>query len=173
MPNYSRVQGKNITVTQDKDDKELYTLLYRPETWTATTEVIQGTRIYVPTTPNGCMYEVAQGGITGATEPTWTTGKNTIIDSGTVKFKALPYSLLLNTGDVIEANIAESWEAYEFILPTGLTIDNDTLIDDSIVQFRIATSPGLGKYDITCRISVLKQNGIYTRYDDIITINFT
>jgi hypothetical protein len=173
MPNYSRVQGKNITVIQDKDDKELYTLLYRPETWTAATEVIQGARLYVPTAANGCMYDVTQGGITGAIEPTWTTGKNTIVDSGTAKFKSLPYSLLLQTGDVIEANIAESWDAYEFILPTGLIVDNDALIDNSIVQFRIATSPGVGKYEITCRISVLKQNGIYTRYDDIITINFT
>lgn len=174
MPNYSKVQGRNIVLTQDKDDKELYTLLYRPETWASLQEIIQGNSVYVPTTPNGCMYDVIQGGITALNEPsTWNTAKGSITESGTVKFRALPYSLALQTGDNIQANALEDWPSYEFILPTGLTVDNTSLISGRTVQFRIATSPGVGRYDITCRISVRKASGIYVRYDDTITINFT
>ncbi len=172
MLNYSKVQGKSITMNQDKDNKEVYNLIYRPEQWSALTEVIQGDALYIPITPNGCMYEVAQGGITGASEPTkWETGKNSITDSGSAKFKALPYTLILKTGDIIQANASLGWPSYELILPTGVTIDSDVLINSSIVQFRVLTTPGVGVYNIVNRISVRKVSGVYTRYDDTIVLN--
>jgi len=168
---YSVVNGTQVSLTHDTNEKNIFTLVYRPETWTASEEVIQGDRLYIPTIPNGCMYTAAQGGITGLVEPVWNTGKGTITTSGSVKFQALPYNLMLNTGDIIQADATNSIPAYQIILPTGVTIDSVGLINSSSLHFRIITSPSSGTFSITIRVSVLKSSGIYTLHDS--TLNFT
>jgi hypothetical protein len=168
---YSLNKGKLVTLNHDPDSKAIYTLIYRPEIWTAGREVIQDNVILIPSVPNGCMYICVQGGVTGIAEPIWKTQKNSITTSGNTLFKALPYNLLLKTGDTIRANTGDGWPAYELLLPSGIIIDNTALINSSIVQFRVISVPGIGTYNITCRISILKSNGIYTRYDDTIILN--
>lgn len=169
--NYSAVRGKSITLAHDSDNKEVYTLLYRPEVWSADKEVIQDDSILRPTVANGCMYIVSQGGLTGSTEPIWTTAKNSVVDSGSAKLRAVPYGLLLKSGDTIEADVPNNVPAYTFILPTGVSIDSDVLVGGSIIQFRVTAVPGVGLYSLTCRISVKKSSGLYTRYDDTINLN--
>jgi len=168
---YSSVNGSPISLTHDTNEKNVFTLVYRPEVWVASTEVIQGDRLYIPTISNGCMYSAIQGGITGLVEPIWETGKGKVTSNGTVKFQTIPYSLILNTGDSIHADAANSIPAYQIILPTGVTIDNDALIGTSAIHFRIITSPSSGTFSITVRVSVLKASGIYTLHDS--TLNFT
>ena len=174
MALYSKVRNSPIVLSQDKDDMVEYTLFFRPQTWTASTELIQDDLLVIPTTSNGCMYEVAQGGITGATEPTtWFTGNNSITISGSVKFRALPYALLLNTGDIISPNISGGFPAFTFVTPTGLTIDSTALINsDSAIKFRVTSSPGLGTYTVTCTICVLRADSNYTKHDVSIVFNF-
>jgi hypothetical protein len=168
---YSSNKGQLITIDHDPDAKNLYTLIYRPETWVASREVIQDSIILIPTIPNGCMYLCVQGGITGTVEPIWKTQRNAINTSGSAIFKTLVYSLKLKTGDTIQANVGEGWPSHELILPIGLTVDNIALINQSIVQFRVLTVPGIGLHSITSRISILKANGIYIRYDDTVNLN--
>jgi hypothetical protein len=168
---YATVTGDSPTLDYDTDNKLLYYLILRPEPWTTGREVIQDKLLIMPTVANGCMYQCVQGGITGATEPNWTTAKNSIVISGTAKFKSIPYNLLLQTGDVIEANNPASWPAYEFVLPNGLTIDNISVLNSNTVQFRIMTTPGIGEYTIVCRVSVKKVSGIYVRYDIPLKLN--
>jgi hypothetical protein len=169
--NYNRTRGKSITLNHDPDNKEVYTLWYRPEVWSPNKEVIQDDAILRPTVANGCMYAVSQGGLTGVTEPVWTTAQNSIVISGSAKLKALPYALLLKSGDIIEADVSNSVPAYEFILPVGVTIDNDILTNGSVIHFRVTSVPGVGLYSLVCRVSVKKAGGVYTRYDDTINLN--
>lgn len=159
---YSIEKKLPIELLHDPNDIQIYTLLYRPETWLANKEVIENDIIVVPSVPNGCMYSVSQGGITGSIEPVWLTAKNSTIVSGTAKFKAIPYNLLLRTGDIIQS--------YVFILPDSVVIDNDSLINDSIVQFRVTSTPSTGKVNLVLRVDVLLATGLVTRYDTTITL---
>jgi len=172
MPiNYSKVRGEPVVLEHDPDNSEVFTLFYRPETWTANKEVVQNDALYMPTVPNGCMYVASQGGITGETEPTvWKTAEGSSTKSGSVIFTAMPYGLLLRSGDSIKANEVEDHPQYEILAPDGFTIDSDTIINDSIIFFRITESPTTGTFDFIIRISVLRSNGLYTRYDDTIKI---
>lgn len=159
---YSSVRGRKAVLTYDKDNIEVYPFYYRPQEWLTDLEVTQNELIVVPTVPNGCMYVCSQGGITGALEPVWPTNENGSVVSGTAKFRCLPYGLLLKTGDIIQS--------YEILPVTDLVIDNDSLIDDSIIRFRVTDYP-LTAFDLTIRIIVLRASGITTQYDD--TISFT
>ncbi len=154
----------------DPNSTEIYSLIYRPETWAANKEYIQDGVIVVPTTPNGCMYTIAQGGKSSATEPVWPTTKKRTILNGTVRFKSMPYSLLLQTGDTIQANSSGGWSAYEVIAPSGVHVDYTNLLNASVVQFRVRSVPAAGDYTITVRISVLKAIGMYARYDHSIIL---
>lgn len=161
---YSIVKGQTVTLTHDPDDKEVYTLIYRPEVWTANREVIEGDLIVIPTIPNGCMYLVAQGGVTGTVQPTWKTISGGIIVDNNVKFKCLPYNLLLKTGDTITS--------FEFLPVTGVTIDNSSLINASTVRFRVSAVPTDAiTITLTCRIQVTKANGLLAQYDNSIILN--
>ena len=169
---YSTVNGTQLNLTHDVNEKNVFTLVYRPETWLPSNEVIQGERLYIPTISNGCMYSSIQGGITGLLEPIWETGKGKVTLSGSVKFQTIPYSLILNTGEMILADVANSVPAYEIILPVGVTIDNSSLIlGGTAIRFRIVTTPSSGTFTITIRTSVLKTSGIYVLLDS--SLNFT
>jgi hypothetical protein len=160
---YSKVQGGSLALTYDPDNKELYTLVYRPEVWSSSIEVIQDSLILAPTVPNGCMYQVSQGGVTGTTEPVWNTSKDSITkDGATVKFKCIPYKLLLKTGDIIQS--------FTILPVAGLVTDSSLLVSGSIIRFRVTTFP-LTAFSLTLRITVLLASGIVTQYDD--TILFT
>lgn len=167
---YSSKQGVGINLPFDPDNKEFYTLVYRPETWSANKEIIEGDLIVIPSIPNGCMYQSVQGGITGVTEPVWPTSKGSIINSGNVKFKTLPYNLQLRTGDNIEANVGEGWPAYELILPVDVTVDSVSLISGRLLKFRVTAMPSTGSINIIARISVKKASNIYARYDNTISL---
>lgn len=168
---YSSSNGTQLTLTHDANEKNIYTLVYRPEVWTPSKEVIQGNRLYIPTIPNGCMYSAVQGGITGLVEPIWNTGKSTITANGSVKFQATPYNLVLQTGDTISADVANSIAAYQVITPVGVTVDSTALsTDGASIRFRIVSSPSSGTFAITIRVSILKASGLYVIFDD--TINF-
>ena len=161
---YSIVKGSPVTLTHDPDNKEVYTLIYRPEVWTTGKEVIEGDLIVIPTVPNGCMYLVAQGGVTGTVQPTWKTTSGSIIIDNNAKFKCLPYNLLLKTGDSITS--------FEFLPVTGITIDNSSLINGAIITFRISAVPtNTTTLTLTCRIQVTKANGILAQYDNSIVLN--
>ena len=170
---YNKVNDLFLNIEHDPNDKELYTFVYRPDVWTAEAEIIQNNRLYMPTVPNGCMYLPVQGGRTDTVETIkWNTTPNGITQSGTVKFKTLPYNLILKTGDVIAADGINNIPAYNIILPTGFVIDNIGLtVNNNALQFRIVSTPSSGTFQITIRISILKANGVFVRYDD--TINIT
>jgi hypothetical protein len=170
---YNRIRGNIIEINHDPNDYVIYSLIYRPDVWTANTEFIQDNALVVPTIANGCMYSIAQGGRTGNSEPNpWPTTKNSIISNGTVKFKTLPYSLLLQTGDNIESNPIDNFPASDFILPTGVIIDNQELINGRIVKFRVKQIPlNTNSVTITNRISVKAISGSYTRHDINIILN--
>jgi hypothetical protein len=169
---YNLVKGKPVTFTHDKDNIEIYTISYRPETWVANTEVIANSRLYVPTVANGCMYYAMQGGVTEAVEPViWPTAPGSSVKSGSVIFNTLPYGLALQTGDVIQANPTTGMPAFTIIAPIDFVIDNSSVVAGNNVQFRITAAPVLaGTYEFIIRISILKVNGIYVQYDSIINL---
>jgi hypothetical protein len=169
---YSKSTDGIVEIDHDPDSKELYTLVFRPETFSSGKEVIANTIILAPTVPNGCMYSCLQGGIT-ASEPVWSTVNGSKNPSGNTIWKCIPYNLLLKTGESIQTNVVETWPAYQFILPVGVTVDNTSLIDSSIVQFRVTSTPLTGIIPITLRISVLHTNGIYSSEDITINLNLT
>jgi hypothetical protein len=164
--NYS-INAKTTTViNHDADNKELYSLIYRPDTWVTGLEIIAGQVIVIPSVPNGCMYISAQGGVTGDTEPSWTTVKGDVILDGVVKWKSTPYSLTLNTGDTIQS--------YTLLPDTGVTIDNASLIDGRIVKFRVTAVPALtSSVNIVCRTTILTSTGITLQHDNTVNLVIT
>ena len=164
--NYS-IDAKTTTViNHDADNKELYSLIYRPDTWATGLEIIANQVIVIPSIPNGCMYIASQGGVTGATEPSWTTVKGDVILDGVVKWKSTPYSLTLNTGDIIQS--------YTLILDAGVTVDNSSLIEGRIVKFRVTAVPVLtSSVNIVCRTTILLTSGITLQHDNTVNLVIT
>ena len=100
----------------DINEKKYYSLSYRPKTWTTATEYKKGVDLVIPTTPNGMMYECQSGGISGGTEPTFSTTEGETTTDGSVTWVTRAYDLLLNTGDSVTASIFKfssdpAWEA--------------------------------------------------------------
>jgi hypothetical protein len=170
MPiNYSQVSGSSIVINHDSDNKEIYSLVYRPNTWTMGIEVIQDSLIVIPSVSNGCMYSCSQGGVTGTIEPIWSTARGSVISDGTAKWTTLPYNLTLNTGDTVQS--------YTLISDVGVTIDNSTLTSGRIIRFRVTAVPVLLTIPpivtIICRTVILTASGIETQHDNTVYLNLT
>jgi len=145
-------------VPYDPDSKVFYSRTYRPSDWSAANEYIEGVDLVLPTTPNGFMYECVSGGISGASEPTFGTTKSKFTADGSVKWKAVPYSLLLNTGDSITAS---TWTR-----TNNETIDVDSIIDTIQTKFRLIAVPsGATSATIVNHISVVRANGDPEEFD--------
>jgi hypothetical protein len=164
---YNLVDGEPITFDYDPDSKEVFTVVLRPDTWSAGKETIQNNSIIIPSTPNGCMYIPVQGGITGTVEPTtWKTAKGSITESGTVKFKAVPYSLRLQTGDTLTA--------VEVIKPLPVILDNEQIIDGKAFKFRIESlNTGDTPLRLTLRCTILRDSSLTVIHDISILLNLT
>lgn len=164
---YNVVNGEPISFDYDPDSKEVFTIVLRPETWSAGKETIQNNSIIIPSIPNGCMYIATQGGITGTTEPTvWKTAKGSITESGTTQFKAVPYNLRLQTGDILTG--------VEIIKPLSVIIDNEQIIDDRAFKFRVESlNTGDTPLRLTLRCSILKVSSITVIHDISILLNLT
>jgi len=153
----------NHPVSYDPDSKAFYSRSYRPPTRASNTEYIEGIDLVIPSTPNGFMYECSSGGISAASEPTFTAQKGKITADGTVKWKAVPYSLLLHTGDTITAS---TW-----VGENGETVDNPSIVDNIQTKFRLtAVVSGATSATIVNHITVSRINGDEEEFDRTIVI---
>lgn len=160
---YIPITGDPIVLRHDPDNWELYTLVCRPDTFTQGREVIENNVLLLPSVPNGCMYLCSQGGVTGVEPSPWNTAKGSISVSGTARFKALPYNLLLKTGELIQAVVVTP--------PADVIIDNAIAVDGKKIQFRVTSVPaGVASVEILVRITVLRTDDIEVRYDKTVTL---
>lgn len=160
---YIPITGDPIVLRHDPDNWELYTLVCRPDTFTQGREVIENSVLLLPSAPNGCMYLCSQGGVTGVEPSPWNTAKGSISVSGTARFKALPYNLLLKTGETIQSVTVTP--------PAGVTVDNAVAVGGKKIHFRVTAVPvGATSVDIQVRFTVLRTDEIEVRYDKTITL---
>lgn len=161
---YNIVKNAPIKLTHDKDNIEVYTLVYRPNPWAAGLEVIDGVTCIIPTTSNGCMYVASQGGRTGGSEPTWLTGTGSTTASGTAKFTAVPYSLLLNEGDTLNS--------FSIIKPDSISLDNSAITGNSI-RFRVTGATVLGEHELIIRSNITLSTGLTVSHDTSLFLTIT
>lgn len=147
----------------DENEKKYYSRTYRPDDWVTATEYKKNVDIVIPTTPNGLMYECISGGISGATEPTFSTVEGGETTDGTVKWKTKAYDLFLNTGDSITVS---TWTG-----TNSETIDNESIIGGILTKFRLtAVSTGATSATIINHITVVRSNGDTEEFDRSIVI---
>lgn len=170
MPDFSSgLKPHKIKQPFDPNNKQFYSIQYRPKNWTANTEYksdgdTNNADVVIPSTPNGLMYECKSGGISGATEPTFgTTEKGTTADDSVV-WTAKAYDLLLNTGDTITAS---TWAG-----ANGETVDSDSIVDGIQTKCRlIAVADGATSVTLTNHITVARANGDIEELDRSLIIS--
>ena len=111
----------------DRHEENEYTNVWRPPTWTANREVFKDEDSLIGTVSAGLRHDCVSGGLTGATEPDWTTEEGGFTIDGTAKFKAVPQYSMLRAGDIIAAS---TWYFSDNDLWTaGKTVEkNESLI---------------------------------------------
>lgn len=145
-------------IIYDPDEKRYYSRSYRPRDWSASKEYIKSRDLVVPTTPNGLMYECSSGGISGGTEPTWSTTEGATTTDNTVSWKGIAYDLLLDTGDSITAS---TWTA-----DADATLDNDSIVNGIQTKVRLtAVAVGTTQVTLTNHITVIRGNGDVEEFD--------
>lgn len=155
----------------DRDEEVVFSITYRPETWEADKEYISAdhqldvdnSNLIIPSVPNGWMYECSSGGISSSSEPAFLTTKNSITIDNTCEWKAMPYSLLLMSGDTIASS---TW-----IPNTGESIKDDSIVGGIQVKFTLfGVLSTEDKANITNRITINRASGSIERYDNTIII---
>lgn len=147
----------------DPQDKKFHSFSYRPPVWEPSKEVIKDVSLYVPTVSNGCMYPCSSGGITGATEPVWSTIEGAATADNDVEFTAKPLDSLLAEGDSITYS---AW-AHD----TGVVIDSEAIIEGILTKFRLTAVPiDVKSVQLVNHITVQRVNGDLEEFDSTIII---
>jgi len=147
----------------DPQEKKYYSFAYRPATWSAGLEVVQGVDVLIPLISHGLLHECVSGGITGSTEPPWATTEDEFTTDNTAKFQAKPLVLMLATGDTITAS---TWSH-----DVGVIIDNESIVNDIVTKFRLTGVPIDAKsITITNQVSVLRSSGDEEEFERSIII---
>lgn len=115
------------TVEPSLEDSELEAILDRQkvaQVWQAGIAVRVGTILY-PTVANGRWYQVTKAGVTGATEPAWSQGLSTIIES------SVTYQDLGTSRDLYDVQAAayEAWskkcaKASQYVSTPGIDMSS-------------------------------------------------
>lgn len=142
----------------DPNNKVYYSRTYRPSNWQAGKEYITGD-VVIPSTPNGWYYICSSGGISGGSEPVFSTVAKGKTNDNTIEWTAFVYDLLLNTGDTITSS---TW-----VGTNGETVENETIITDGIqTSFRLVAVPiNASSVTMVNSISVLRASGRIEEYD--------
>lgn len=88
----------------DPDEQKIYTFSYRPRKWKPGIEIVKNEDVLVPTEHTGFMYECVSSGITGITEPAWTTREGIETLDNTVVYNPVPSVCMLKQGDIISSS---------------------------------------------------------------------
>jgi hypothetical protein len=121
-----------MVTPQDVNETCDYTILWGDTAWETATVYRQGDRV-VPSTDLGIALVCVAPGVTGATEPTWSTVHGTKITDGSVVWKVTYTLSLLEFGEQITSS--------EWICDTvGVTLAQDTHTFKSATVF-VSTIP--------------------------------
>ncbi len=144
--------------TYDPDEKRFYSASYRPKSWVADKEYLQGVDVVIPASANGFYYECSSSGVSGATEPVFATTDGSTTADNTVQWQAIAYNLLLRTGDTITAS---TWTGVN-----GETVDNESIVGGSQTRFRLLTVPtDATTATLKNHITVTRLNGDVEEFD--------
>lgn len=87
----------------DKDSLLYYTFFLKPPVWEASKELIKGA-IVSPSSPTGYLYKVIQSGITGTSEPTWTTKTTSKTTDNTVIYLPIDNTSILSANGTLNTS---------------------------------------------------------------------
>lgn len=166
MTTYSKgLEPYKHDIPYDPNSKAFYYKAYRPQTRLGAFEYMEGDHAdYVlPPVDNGFMYVCVSGGISAAIAPTFIAIKGKITVDGTVKWQAIPYDMLLLSGDSITAS---AWSG-----SGGETISSESIVAGSITKFRLdGVVSGSKKATVINHITVLRANGDVEEFDSTLII---
>ncbi len=141
-------------------DEKYYPFVYRPKARVPSIEYLLDDTVR-PTIPNGYYYVCINAGISSAIEPTFTAKTNSKITDGTVTWLAVPWNLLLNTGDTITEST--------FTASTGVTLSDPTY-NDGICSVKVLDTGALALFTLTNHILILRSNGKIEKFDRSIDV---
>jgi hypothetical protein len=136
--------GNGTTADPTKELDAIILASLRATTWTAGQTVVYG-QIEAPVSRNGHYYRAVQGGVTGATEPSWPTGAESQVSDNTVVWEEYgeDYSSPYDTREAIR----QAWElkaskASEYLKSSGA--DESVIYDRCLEQARRYGVVGVG-----------------------------
>ena len=144
----------------DPMDEKYYPFVYRPKERISSTEYLLDDTVR-PAVPNGYYYVCMNAGVTGSVEPTFATKANGKTTDGTVVWLAVPWTLLLNTGDTISAST--------FTASVGVTL-SDASYDDGVCSVKVVDTDALALFTLTNHITVLRNDGKIEQFDRSIDV---
>ena len=141
------------TDNHDPQSKKYYFLTYRPNQWEPGTEYVKDSGVVVPLLGNGCLYVCVQSGISGGTEPVWSTQTGKIITDGTTKWKVTIDTSILRPGDEITSS---TWTASEGVTLNATTLG--TILNNRITAVRVdSVDPTLTSFSITNTVTITRS----------------
>lgn len=144
----------------DPLDEKYYPFVYRPRERVSSTEYLLDDTIR-PAVPNGYYYVCANAGVAGSVEPTFATKANGKTTDGTVVWLAVPWNLMLNTGDSISAS--------SFTASVGVTL-SDASYDDGVCSVKVVDTGALALFTLTNHITILRNDGKVEQFDRSIDV---
>ena len=113
--------------------------------------------VVIPSVVNGFYYVCTKPGISGLTEPTWSTVINGKTTDGSVTWKAIPYDFMMKPGD----SLSSDW-----ITSDPITLDNKG--SDAVKTWvRVASidDSALTQFSITNRVQITRLDSKVENYD--------
>jgi hypothetical protein len=144
----------------DPMDEKYYPFVYRPKERVSSTEYLLDDTMR-PSMPNGFYYVCMNPGISASTEPTFATKANGKTTDGTVIWLAVPWNLMLNTGDSITAST--------FSASVGVTLA-DPSFDDGVCSVKVVDTGALALFTLTNHITILRKDGKVEQFDRSIDV---
>ena len=128
-------------------DKKILTIDYRPKTYSTSEAYVPGIDVVQSTVYNGCYFTPSNPGISGVTEPTWSTDPLIPTTDGTIVWVASPDILPIRQGDIITTStwscIAQGSNYNPTTLTSpivGFTFTSPSIISSTTTQTTLATS---------------------------------
>jgi hypothetical protein len=136
----------------DKDSKKVVGLVFRPNAWSANTVYYYRSSsdydVVVPTVFKGLYYKVINPGMSGATEPVWSTTVDDIVTDNGIQWQAVAYNLMPPT----ESITASTWAASNSVTTASPSFTANT------TQVKITAVPA-GVDSFTLTNHYVKSNG--------------
>ena len=158
---YASTTGETrYPIPHDPDEEKYYFIVWRPPIWEDSKEYLVDSAV-IPSVPNGFYYVCINPGVSGLSEPVFGTKIKGVTSDESIRWKAVPYDLMLNTGDSIEES---SWTG-----SAGVTISSPGK-DEGVTFCKVTEVPSDNLFTLTNSVTILRAIGVTEKFDRTLEI---